>query len=148
MAKALKQFFIIKATSKVTDNIHYVKVDYDYETIELVKHNTDGSFYNTHDEAEKQTLENAPYDGADRNSRNRAGAYLDYSVDQQRDLVAVPPVGSGGHSLGHRRVGLLFPPRCLYLPRLSHRISSHGQGSILGIPYPQDASFDLSRLRS
>ena len=53
MAETLHQFFIIKATSKVTGNVHYVKVDYDYETIELVKHNTDGSFYNTREEAEK-----------------------------------------------------------------------------------------------
>lgn len=53
MAETSHKFFVIKATSKVTGNIHYVKVDYDYETIELVKHNIDGSFYNTHDEAEK-----------------------------------------------------------------------------------------------
>lgn len=57
MAETIKQLFIIKATSKVTGNIHYVKVDYDYETIELVKHNTDGSFYNTRKEAEKAIKE-------------------------------------------------------------------------------------------
>lgn len=57
MAGISHKFFIIKATSKVTGNIHYVKVDYDYETIELVKHNTDGSFYNTYDEAEKAIKE-------------------------------------------------------------------------------------------
>ena len=57
MAETLHQFFVIKATSKVTGNVQYVKVDYDYETIELVKHNTDGSFYNTRKEAEKAIKE-------------------------------------------------------------------------------------------
>lgn len=52
MAKSLQQYFVIKATSKYTGNIHYVKID-DDECIGLVDINCNASLFNTKEQAEK-----------------------------------------------------------------------------------------------
>lgn len=50
MAESLHQYFVIKATSKYTGDIHYVKVDDGY--IELVDRKIDGSLYENSKDAE------------------------------------------------------------------------------------------------
>ena len=54
MAETLVEVFVIKATSKVTGDIHYVLIDDGY--VELVEHNTDGTLYR-HDEDAEQAIE-------------------------------------------------------------------------------------------
>lgn len=57
MAETLKQLFIIKATSKITGNIHYVEID-DYEdTVSLVEYQSDATLYTTRKAAEKKMKE-------------------------------------------------------------------------------------------
>lgn len=51
MAEILKQFFVIKATSKVTGNIHYVEINND--EVSLVKRNSDATIFNTVKDAKK-----------------------------------------------------------------------------------------------
>ena len=51
MAETLKQFFLIKATSKVTDNVHYVEINND--EVSLVKRNSDATIFNTVKDAKK-----------------------------------------------------------------------------------------------
>lgn len=51
MAEILTEVFVIKATSKVTGNVHYVKIDDGY--VELVDHNTDGTLYKYDEDAEQ-----------------------------------------------------------------------------------------------
>lgn len=51
MAEVLTEVFVIKATSKVTGDIHYVKIDDGY--VELVDHNTDGTLYKYNEDAEQ-----------------------------------------------------------------------------------------------
>jgi len=57
MAEALKQLFVIKATSKITGHIHYVEIDDDENTVSLVKHKSEASLYGTRKAAEKQMKE-------------------------------------------------------------------------------------------
>ena len=51
MAEILTEVFVIKATSKVTGDIHYVNINDGY--VELVKHNTDGTLYKYSEDAEQ-----------------------------------------------------------------------------------------------
>lgn len=50
MAETLIEVFIIKATSKFTDDIHYVKIDDGY--VELVDHNSNATIYDDYESAE------------------------------------------------------------------------------------------------
>lgn len=52
MAEVLKQFFVIKATSKYTGHIHYVEID-DDDYANLVEHKIEASLYGTHKAAEQ-----------------------------------------------------------------------------------------------
>jgi len=52
MAEALKQFFVIKATSKFTGAIHYVKID-DDNCVELHNTKVNASLFNTKEHAEQ-----------------------------------------------------------------------------------------------
>lgn len=51
MVEILKQFFVIKATSKVTGNVHYVEINND--EVGLVKRNSDATIFNTVKDAKK-----------------------------------------------------------------------------------------------
>lgn len=57
MAETLKQLFIIKATSKVTGNVHYVEIDSYEDTVSLVEYQSDATLYTTRKAAEKKTKE-------------------------------------------------------------------------------------------
>lgn len=52
MAESLHQYFVIKATSKYTGHIHYVKVD-DNNCVELHNTQVNASLFNTREQAEK-----------------------------------------------------------------------------------------------
>lgn len=52
MAESLHQFFLIKATSKYTGHIHYVKVD-DDDCVELHNIQVNASLFNTREQAEQ-----------------------------------------------------------------------------------------------
>lgn len=52
MTGTLYKFFVIKATSKVTGNVHYVKVD-DDNCVELHNTQVNASLFNTREQAEK-----------------------------------------------------------------------------------------------
>lgn len=52
MAESLHQYFVIKATSKYTGHIHYVKVD-DDNCVELHNTQVNASLFNTREQAEK-----------------------------------------------------------------------------------------------
>lgn len=52
MAESLHQYFVIKATSKYTGHIHYVKVD-DNSCVELHNTQVNASLFNTREQAEK-----------------------------------------------------------------------------------------------
>lgn len=57
MAETLKQLFIIKATSKVTGDVHYVEIDSYEDTVSLVEYQSEASLYTTRKAAEKQMKE-------------------------------------------------------------------------------------------
>ena len=57
MAETLEELFVIKATSKVTGNVHYVEIDDDENTVSLVKHKSEASLYGTRKAAKKQMKE-------------------------------------------------------------------------------------------
>ena len=57
MAETLKELFIIKATSKVTGNVHYVEIDSYEDTVSLVKHKSEATLYETRKAAEKRMKE-------------------------------------------------------------------------------------------
>lgn len=57
MAETLHQFFLIKATSKVTGNVHYVEIDSYEDTVSLVKHKSEATLYETRKAAEKRMKE-------------------------------------------------------------------------------------------
>jgi len=52
MAETLDQFFLIKATSKVTGNVHYVEINDDDE-VSLVKRKSDATMFNTPEHAQE-----------------------------------------------------------------------------------------------
>ena len=52
MAESLHQYFVIKATSKITGHVHYVEIT-DDECIGLVDIKCNASLFNTKEQAEK-----------------------------------------------------------------------------------------------
>ena len=57
MAETLKQLFIIKATSNITGNVHYVEIDSYEDTVSLVEYQTEATLYTTRKAAEKKMKE-------------------------------------------------------------------------------------------
>ena len=57
MAETLKQLFIIKATSKITGNVHYVEIDSYEDTVSVVEYQTEATLYTTRKAAEKKMKE-------------------------------------------------------------------------------------------